>query len=79
MPPILTPSLLKFKELKDLIRKNSIDKKKFAVDISTTLVLMEAKQKYQNKCIIDQVEEAKKLFLTNPNKYLAKKFIEVNI
>ena len=79
MPPILTPSLLKFHELKDLIRENSIDKKKFAVDISTTLVLMEAKQKYQNKCIIDQVEEAKKLFLTNPNKYLAKKFIKISI
>ena len=79
MPPILTPSLLKFYELKDLIRENSIDKKKFAVDISTTLVLMEAKQKYQNKCIIDQVDEAKKLFLTNPNKYLAKKYIKISI
>lgn len=79
MPPILTPSLLKFYELKDLIRENSIDKKKFAVDISTTLVLMEAKQKYQNKSIIDQVEEAKKLFLTNPNKYLAKKYIKISI
>jgi hypothetical protein len=79
MPPILTPSLLKFQELKELIRENSINKKKFAVEFSTTLVLMEAKQKYQNKCIIDQVEEAKKLFLTNPNKYLAKKFIDISI
>jgi hypothetical protein len=79
MPPILTKSLQKFEELKDLIRENSIDKKKFAVEFSTTLVLMEAKQKHQNKCIIDQVEEAKKLFLTNPNKYLAKKFIEISI
>ena len=79
MPRILTKSLQKFQELKDLIRKNSIDKKKFAVNITTTLVLMESKQKYQNKSIIDQVEEAKKLFIINPNKYLAKKFIEVSI
>jgi len=79
MPPILTPSLLKFQELKELIRENSINKKKFAVEFSTTLVLMEAKQKYQNKCIIDQVEEAKKLFIINPNRYLAKKFIEISI
>ena len=76
---VLIYSITTFEELKDLIRYHSIDKKKFAVSISTTLVLMEAKQKYQNKCIIDQVEEAKKLFLTNPNKYLAKKFIDISI
>ena len=41
--------------------------------------MVEVKEIHKEKNILDQIEEAKRLFIMNPNKYLGKKLIEISI
>ena len=71
--------LPKYRELKKLILEYSFDNDSKAIQELARLLMMEVKEIHKEKNILDQIEEAKRLFIMNPNKYLGKKLIEISI
>jgi len=71
--------LPKFRELKKLILEYSFENDSKAIQDLALLLMMEVKEIHKEKNILDQIEEAKRLFIMNPNKYLGKKLIEISI
>jgi len=69
----------KFRELKKLILEYSFENDSKAIQDLARLLMMEVKEIHKEKNILDQIEEAKRLFIMNPNKYLGKKLIEISI
>jgi len=71
--------LLKYRELKKLILEYSFENDSKAIQDLAKLLMVEVKEIHKEKNILDQIEEAKRLFIMNPNKYLGKKLIEISI
>jgi len=71
--------LPKYRELKKLILEYSFENNSKAIQELARLLMMEVKEIHKEKNILDQIEEAKRLFIMNPNKYLGKKLIEISI
>jgi len=66
----LNPKLAKYQELSKLVREHSTDKSISPVAKAAKKAFEEAKSKFPSKEMMDQVDEAKKLFKENPKKYL---------
>jgi hypothetical protein len=66
----LNPKLAKYQELSKLVRENSTDKGIGPVAKAAKRAFEDAKKEHPNKEMMDQVDEAKKLFKANPSKYL---------
>ena len=71
--------LPKYRELKKLILEYSFENDSKAIQELAKLLMIEVKEIHKEKNILDQIEEAKRLFIMNPNKYLGKKLIEISI
>ena len=71
--------LPKYRELKKLILEYSFENDSKAIQELARLLMMEVKEIHNEKNILDQIDEAKRLFIMNPNKYLGKKLIEISI
>ena len=79
MSKIDSSYLPKYRELKKLILEYSFENDSKAIQELARLLMMEVKEIHREKNILDQIEEAKRLFIMNPNKYLGKKLIEISI
>ena len=79
MLKIESAHLPKYRELKKLILEYSFDNDSKAIQELARLLMMEVKEIHKEKNILDQIEEAKRLFIMNKNKYLGKKLIEISI
>ena len=66
----LNPKLAKYQELSKLVRDNSTEKGIGPVSKAGKKAFEDAKKEYPNKEWMDQVDEAKKLFKANTNKYI---------
>ena len=66
----LKPELAKYQEITKIVREASIKKDVSSVSKATKKVLEEAKKLYPTKDFIDQVNEAKKLFISDSKRYL---------
>jgi len=79
MSKIDSSYLPKYRELKKLILEYSFENDSKAIQDLARLLIIEVKEIHKEKNILDQIEEAKRLFIMNPNKYLGKKLIEISI
>jgi hypothetical protein len=66
----LNPKLAKYQELTKIVREASTEKGISPVAKATKKVFEAAKSAHPNKEMMDQVDEAKKMFKADPKKYL---------